>query len=286
MRLGKSTIRSYRKAANQMRHKASTEFLSDPVVKCLDLVEQLSLVEVPAFDGLVMPLMRGQPGHLLELLEAKTNLDLIIPVCSPPPINARNYKPAITPEAAAGIRAANVLAGVFAEAVTIDVRPLLLVADTETDIEPVMQRAGGQEHYLEIASESAGLITYELNAGSRVDTFSNYFNERVVQTGGFHYLQYAAECAVRQAMSSDTSLYMTMNEISKQRNEKHKLILGRPERDHELAIRYAAQYSALGDYVRESVEVDAVCNYPTPNANFYNDPSKTAVAVFESRIKR
>lgn len=284
MILGKSTSKSYRNAANRLRAKGIN--IPTRVERCLDLVATLSRTHVAAYEGLVMPLQRGQPGQLLGTLAAKDTLDIVMPVCPPPPIAPHIFKPSITAEAAAGIRAANILVSNFADTVGTRVRPLVLIADTETDLESVMERAGGSEKYLDICGESAVLIEAELPEGAHATTFSRYFNERVGLSGGFHALQYKAEAAIRADMKQDPVFYDHMSKISAERAAKHQKILGRPEQDNELAVRYAAQYTALGDYVRSAADVDAVCNYPTPNSAFYNGADKPPVVVFESRLQR
>lgn len=284
MMLGKSELRGYQAAARHIETRVG--HTNQRVLNCLRLVEQASQSEMPAFEGLVLPLGRKQPTQLLGILLAKDTLDVMLPVCAPAPKSPQSFKPTLTPEAIAGIRTANVLSSVFADTVGVDVRPIVMLANTETDIEPVMDRAGGAERYLEICGETALTIADQLQKPAIATTFSDYFAERSGKIGGFHALQYEAERTVRERMSSDQQYLAKLQNISKLRASKHCLILGRQEHDNELSVRYAAQYTALGDHIRESKELDAVCNYPTPNNSFYNAPDKPVIAVFESRVER
>lgn len=240
--------------------------------------ESIDRALVDALDGLVLPLVGKQPRQLLGLLASLQTMKVLIPACPPTPKDPQTFRPGISPEAAAGIRAARVLATTFSDAVGVEVKPTIMVADTESDIDQVMRRAGGIDAYQQVCTESAELIRAE--SGVEVITFTDYFEP------SFHALQYDAEAQIRQRMVEDPKLRGVVQQMSTSRGDKQRSVLGRLEQDYELTVRYAAQHKVLGDHVRAGVGSTAICNYPSPNIAFYNNMNPNApVAVFESRLE-
>lgn len=282
MLVGKNIAKQYAKAA---RFSERVNGRIDAVERMMELAQSRTTDQIPEFNGLMFPERKKHPAALIGALAAKDTLNVILPVCPPVPVNAKTFRPSISSEASAGIRAANTLVGAFSERICKKVTALVLVADTETDLEPVMERAGGSEKYLDVCSETSGMIAAELAVGVFVETFSTHFGFNGSELL-YHRLQYEAEDNLRSLMRDDEYFAAKIENISQSRAEKHTLILGRPEQSHELAIRYAGQYAALGDYVRRTEDIDAVCNYPTPNNEFYNYQKDSIVPLFESRVEQ
>lgn len=284
MRVSTGQVRAYRKAAN--KYKRGLQKSSEQIDNCALLVERMGKQSIREYEGLYLPSGKKQPESLMGMLATKQLIRVVLPVCPPLPLSPRTFSPELSPEAKAGIRAAKVLSEVFARDLGIEVQPKLLIADTETDLESVMGRAGGPERYLEVCNESAVLAEEQLTGVASATTFSEYFGKETAEQGGFHVAQYTAEAHIRNNMDNEDEVRRKITRVSLERADKHKLILGRKEEGCELAIRYAAQYMALGDYIRDSNAFDMVCNYPTPNNEYYNSPEKTVLPLFESRVQR
>lgn len=174
----------------------------------------------------------------------------------------------ISKEAEAGIRAAKALDDIFGSQLVQHI----LVADTEYDLPEVVARIGGTiDGYKRICGVSVDAIAGQLSEVAEVQTFSQYFSD------GFHDRQYLFEDIARNRMVLDGDFAEFIQRMSIERADKHMRILGRPEQDNELAIRYIAQYAAFGNLMRENYSSDQILlvNYPTPNRQFYNGLGNT-----------
>ena len=275
MKLGDAHMRAYRRAIRRVE----SQDIVDAVQARIDGL-QLHLDQDIAHDGdLMLPVGKGQPSALVGRIAAANQLAIVAPVC-PPLVNFDGaYAPAISAEAHAALRASRSLLGGFAARVGLDVQVTILVADTEDDLPQVADKIG-LERYREICQESAGLIETVAEVPIKVSTFSDYFS------GLFRSTQYLVEDVVRSRIDSDEPLRKLLQRVSDERAAKHQQILGRPEQDNELAIRYVAQYAALGRIARtEQTQIDGILNYQTPNLSYINHPlaGEGVVPVFESR---
>ena len=149
----------------------------------------------------------------------------------------------------------------------------ILLADTEDDLPSVLRRLtnGNLTDFFSRCETSVQKIN--TTAGNLYPThiqairFQEYFGDQ------FRTQQYAVEINIRKRMQCSPSLRREVEQISEERAAKHALILGRPERDNELTIRYMAQYGALGILLRKHAIGFAktiVMNYETPNNKYYN----------------
>lgn len=146
----------------------------------------------------------------------------------------------------------------------------ILVADTETDIPEIINRCveGNTKLYQANCRASARAIREKGDemgiSGLDIATFTTGLGE------DFHDTQYRYEENIRSLQQQDSDLSEYVSEVADNRRKRHATILGRPERDHELTIRYMAQYAALGSIVRDSDSPTILLNYPTDNLPFYN----------------
>lgn len=228
---------------------------------------------------LLLPTGKGQPAKLARLAIGQGGLQVVAPVCPPTLSRGSNYRPAITPEASAAVRAAHVLVEDFGPTIGVPTEVTILIADTEEDL-PMVVNGMGTERYRQVCADSAGMLASAAPSGVRVSTFSEAFG------GEFYTLQSANETQVRELASSDSKLTATLARLSAGRLAKHAAILGRPEEGNELAVRYAGQYLTLGQTIRDaSGPFNAALNYQTDNIQYYNHPlaGSGAVPVFESR---
>lgn len=145
---------------------------------------------------------------------------------------------------------------------------LILVANTETDIPEVMQNtvAGEVALYQSQCEASAQQIREEVGneVGISVATFTEFMG------GEFHERQNYCMAMMKEIMEVDNVFKKRIEHVAEARYSRHFQILGRQENAHELTIRYAAQYMALGSIVREFPEPTILLNYPTPNRQYFN----------------
>lgn len=172
----------------------------------------------------------------------------------------------VSPEAQAAINAVKILNGVYKDFITPEIT--ILVADTEDDIEEIMQNTSKGERtvYKAKCESSAQAIREECEDidGVEVKTFSQYLGEE------FRRLQKIGEDRIIEVMSKNESVYNTIASVAEQRIARHSQILARPEQSYELTIRYMAQYMALGEIARNQEAPTILLNYQTPNRAFYN----------------
>ena len=210
-------------------------------------------------------------GMLLDqkISRGEKKIKIIAPVC--PDYGQgdqfyQNIKGGISPEAQGAIKAARVLSRVlFSE--EIDYEIAILVADTEDDKPEIIARCaqGDINRYKASCQESVGEIQAKiLNAQTRVNTFTGLFGDR------FRKRQYEYEDFIREKAKSNPKLSAEIASVSAGRSDRHRQILGRPEVDHELTVRYMAQYAALGSIGRELGESVVFLNYDTPNRVYFN----------------
>jgi hypothetical protein len=191
------------------------------------------------------------------------------PVC-PDYQRSSQYSPrligdGISSEANAGIKVNHLIKKIFPDARTPS---LILVADTEYDNRDILNTCanGNKEFYSQQCLYSAQKIKDRLLEESYIDvvTFSDYFGD------SFHERQHAFEDRIDDSRKGDNKLQLQLSKISETRRERHANILGRQERGEELAIRYMAQYAALGSLMREKTSSSIAINYSSPNKEYYN----------------
>jgi len=162
----------------------------------------------------------------------------------------------------------------------------LLIANTESDLPEVLQRlTKGDEGLfhkrcrqsvkeMEKKIKAKGLSKKEMDFGLLLDFMPD-----------FHERQYVEERLIRERMLSEVDLRYALLDISIQRREKYRSILGREEKDCELTIRYEAQYRALVKYLRglaeQTGEAYIMFNYQTPNLMVVNEAeAKERIPLF------
>lgn len=194
---------------------------------------------------------------------------IIAPVCPDYGKNEEFYRKmggGISPEAQAAINAAKVLNAEYKDFMTPEIT--ILVADTEDDIEEIMQNTSrGERTVYKAKCESSVQAIQEVVTeveGVEVKTFSQYLGE------DFRKLQKLGEDKIMEVMLENDSVYDTVASVAEQRIARHSQILARPEQSYELTIRYMAQYMALGEIARNQEVPTILLNYQTPNRAFYN----------------
>lgn len=203
-------------------------------------------------------------------------LQALIPVCPDYGSSDPYYQQmgsALSKEAEAGVRATESLKTTFGQLVN----PIILVADTETDIPEVIDRCGqGKiETYQDACQNSVCSIISRIEDVS-VTTFTDFFGDR------FHQQQYQYETFIRGLMNEKEEFRSMIQEVSEQRREKYRKILGRGEQDNELTVRYMAQYAAFGSITRELYPHNGfIVNYPTPNRPYYNFATRLGATLYE-----
>lgn len=275
MKIGDAQKKAYEKAVRSVVRTMDVSFTAtERLGGLLEYIDEYSVEDI----DLLLPVGKGQPAALVGCVAASAELSIVAPVC-PPVLNFEgSYAPAVSPEAHAALRAAEELLGTFATKASLEVDVTILVADTEDDLPRVAQEIGVQR-YMDVCRQSASYIETAAKVPLKAMTFSDYFSD-------FREQQYQTEEAVRRSLGSDEYLKQLVHSVSDQRAEKHRQILGRPEQDNELAIRYVAQYASFGRIMRQdNMPIDAVLNYQTPNLTYINHPLAGAgrVPVFESR---
>jgi nitrogen regulatory protein PII len=181
----------------------------------------------------------------------------------------KNIGTGISPEARGAINATRILTGEYSKYLIPKVK--ILVADTEDDIQDVMQNvvAGQITVYKARCEASAQSIREDLSDVSKsveVMTFTQCFGR------SFRIEQQNYETYIRQGIAIDEALRAKVQSLMVARAERHAQILGRIEIDGELTIRYMAQYMALGSLLSGESRT-FVMNYPTPNREYLN-PAK------------
>jgi len=166
----------------------------------------------------------------------------------------------------------------------IEVSGDLLIANTEDDMPDILNRLtdGNRDEFFSRCSQSVERINAEINnlglgeeirSGLLLDVVSD-FRER----------QYEEEGKIRIEMERGVNQDDFILATSIERREKYEEILGRKERDHELTVRYLAQYLALEGYLRDMIrrtgEVYLLINYQTPNLLGLNRSDDVCVPVF------
>lgn len=204
-----------------------------------------------------------------SLMHYHAELDVVAPVCPDYGRGENFYRSigrGISPEARGAIEAAKVLTSSFSEFITPYIR--IVVADTEDDIDEVMQNtaAGEISIFKEHCEASVQAIASEVQGLPHVSvsTFSQMFGS------SFRELQKTGEEKIREIMETDEKFRAHVTGIANARAARHAQILARPEQAHELTIRYMAQYMSLGEHMRFREEPHMLLNYPTPNRAFYN----------------
>lgn len=251
-----------------------------------------SLLQTP--DSITIPHLKTEREALGRLL-AESSLEhgreilCIAPVC-PDYTDSRMLQEGVSREAEAGGRGMKATIKAFTKA-GYKPRGIILIADTEDDLEDVIQRSveGDRAFYKSQCEASVEAVRRQLDKaeGIEVMTFSAFFGST------FRERQYMYEKAIRQNMGKSSSLRRKIESIGEVRRGRHGNILGREERAYELTIRYAAQYAALGDLVRETPIPTIVLNYETPNRVFINPhradsvfPQVRTVPVLGTKVRR
>ncbi len=194
---------------------------------------------------------------------------VIAPVCPDYGKNEEFYRSmggGVSPEAQAAINAAKVLTADYKDFITPEIT--ILVADTEDDIEEIMQNTSKGERtiYKAKCESSAQAIREALVEvdGVEVKTFSQFLGD------DFRRLQKEGQERITEVMLDNESVYNAVSSVAEQRIARHSQILARPEQSYELTIRYMAQYMALGEIARNQAVPTILLNYQTPNRAFYN----------------
>lgn len=173
---------------------------------------------------------------------------------------------------------------------------LIAIADTEMSLAESQARYAEGE-YGDVTKASA--VEANNKSGLNVFRFSDILYEYMIydenlRFSDFNKIQVFYEEMLKQERLTNDKLRSQLGAVARERAMKHRQILGRPEQDDELAIRYAAQYMALPTsvaFIGASADNLIVLNYPTPNLKYLNlkpdlsrrDPS---VAVVETVLER
>lgn len=208
-------------------------------------------------------------GNLLvdSLLNCGGKTMLIAPVCPDYAQDRSSVGGGISAEAKAGVLGMETVITAFKNG-GYDPRGIILVADTEDDIQEVINKSssGNGNFYKSQCLSSVRAISEELKSvdGVEVGTFSSYLGD------DFRKKQYSYEEIIRELMNKDRSFLRRIEGVGATRRTRHSDILGREEKDYELTVRYAAQYAALGNLLRDIQVPTAALNYATPNRLYFN----------------
>lgn len=223
-------------------------------------------------------------GRMLvdQFLQKEKCLKIIAPVC--PDYGEGEFFHSqigngVSYEAQAAVVATELLDRIFTDG-GINANIQILLADTEGDHPDILKRcAGGDlEKYLVNCNESVDAIRKMLEDSSTIQvlTFTEVFGD------DFHEVQHSYEDLMRDAYISTPSFKAEIEKISGTRKVRHSQILGREERNSELAIRYMAQYAALGTIGRRMKEAVMFLNYDTPNRIYYNAGAYKGIALSDA----
>lgn len=172
----------------------------------------------------------------------------------------------ISGEAQAALSGTLVLDKVFSR-LGIKAEMQILIADTEIDHPEIIEKcAGGDvDFYQQQCSSVAEAVRNRVAISNiQVSTFTNVFGDT------FHNAQHEYEALMRVRFQTNSSFRSEVERVSSERGLRHAQILGRDEKDGELAIRYMAQYLALGRIAREKSQPVIFLNYESPNRVYYN----------------
>lgn len=181
--------------------------------------------------------------------ESKEPVRFFAPVCP-------DYPTSITGELGTGILEANIplidishiIAGSLSrEGIAYEMN--FILADTETDIEEIVQRlAGSEDDFLARCQLSVKFLEEKVPAGARVSTFSEFFE------GRWHEMQYYWEERIKKETAQQENLGYYLKDLASRRTEKFKNQFGRTLSFYEClqtAIRHYAQYMTLGYWMRQ-----------------------------------
>jgi hypothetical protein len=255
-------------------------------------------------DSIRLPMSKTERNALVSILVGQLSADsrmlnLLAPVC--PDYGEgeafhSQVRHGVGREAQGAIDAMTTLHQILSEA-DLPYQATILVADSETDHEDILKKCAGgdRDAYLRDCESNVGLIIQSLQALSLSDTVKCATFSALIQPQ-FHEKQHEYEKGIAKIIKTDKKLLHEVETIAKERKNRHAQILGRPEQDAELTIRYMAQYAALGEIASQSQTPTVLLNYPTPNIRYFNlrisqetgekEMTSQSVPVLVSQIKR